>query len=79
MLLLQKLFLHERSGFDIDIFENSQFNISLKEFIASHKNLNLISGTQFYKLYRSKNEPTETANKIQEGFWADFFNSAVQS
>ena len=72
-------FFTERSGFDIDIFENSQFNISLKEFIASHKNLNLISGTQFYKLYRSKNEPTETANKIQEGFWADFYNSAILS
>jgi apolipoprotein N-acyltransferase len=72
-------FFTERSGFDIDVFENSQFNISLKEFIASHKNLNLISGTQFYKLYRSKNEPTETANKIQEGFWADFYNSAILS
>ena len=77
-LITPETYFTEGSGFDIDTFENSEFNRSLKEFLLPHKQLNLIAGTQFYKIHRTKNEPTLTANKIHENFWADFYNSAIQ-
>lgn len=77
-LITPETYFTAASGFDIDTFENSQFNRSLKDFIASYEKLNLITGTQFYKLHRTKNQPTATANKIGNNFWADFYNSAIQ-
>ena len=77
-LITPETYFTEGSGFDIDTFENSEFNRSLKEFLLPHKQLNLIAGTQFYKIHRAKNAPTPTANKIRENFWADFYNSAIQ-
>lgn len=77
-LITPETYFTEGSGFDIDTFENSEFNRSLKGFVSSHKSLNLIAGTQFYKIHRTKNEPTPTANKINDNFWVDFYNSAIQ-
>ena len=77
-LITPETFFSQGAGFDIDTFENSQFNNSLKNYISSFENLTLLAGTQFYKIHRSEKEPTETANKIRDGFWVDYYNSAIQ-
>lgn len=77
-LITPETFFSEGLGFDIDTFENSEFYGSLKNYISSFKNLNLVAGNQFYKIVRSKKEPTKTANKIRDGVWVDYYNSAIQ-
>tara|TARA_B100000767_G_C19777893_1_gene543802 strand:- start:846 stop:2447 length:1602 start_codon:yes stop_codon:yes gene_type:complete len=77
-IISPETFFSQGSGFDIDTFDNSEFKNSLKEFLNSFEKLNLIIGVQFYKIYRSKKKPTVTANEIRDGFWADFYNSAIQ-
>lgn len=77
-ILAPETYFTEGNGFDIDYFEKSKFNNSLKKNLASHPELNLIAGTQFYKIYRAQKAPTQSANEIQKGYWVDFYNSAIQ-
>jgi apolipoprotein N-acyltransferase len=77
-LLAPETYFASGSGFDLETFQNNPFNKSLENQIRKYSKLNLLTGAQFYRVYRTKNEPSPTANKIQELFWVDFYNSAVQ-
>ncbi len=77
-LLAPETYFTEDNGFDIQFFENSEFNNSLKNYLTSHPKLNLLAGTQFYEIYRAIEAPTTSANIIKKGFWVDFYNSAIQ-
>lgn len=77
-LLAPETYFASGSGFDLETFQNNPFNKSLEDQLKKYSKLNLLTGVQFYQVYRTENEPSPTANKIQDLFWVDFYNSAVQ-
>ena len=64
-------------GLNLKNFSNSKLKFKIDEFLKDYKNLNLILGAQSYHIYpESENAPTNTSNRISDGRWIDFYNSA---
>ncbi len=64
-------------GLNLKNFSYSKLKFKIDEFLKDYKNLNLILGAQSYNIYpESKNPPTHTSNRISDGRWIDFYNSA---
>ena len=62
----------------ISEFKSSELQESIQEFLKPHPKVQLISGIQFYNIYRTKTEPSPTANEVKKDVWVDFYNSALK-
>ena len=70
-------YFDEGLGLNLKNFSYSKLKFKIDGFLKKYKNLNLILGAQSYNIYpESKNPPTYTSNKISDGRWIDFYNSA---
>ena len=52
--------------------------LRLKQFVAAHPNVSLITGLDTYKLYQTKATPTSSKYREGEDIYRDAFNSAMQ-
>ncbi|CAI8253418.1 MAG: Apolipoprotein N-acyltransferase [Flavobacteriaceae bacterium] len=58
-------------------FERSVFFQKIQENQSQYPSTQLITGIQFFNAYSTATPPTRSANKIREGLWVDFYNSAI--
>lgn len=65
-------------GSSIDGFLFSEEKRILQELTIGRKDLTLILGADFFRLYRQKDKPTPTANPTSRGDWYDVYNAAVE-
>jgi len=76
-LIAPEGYFDEGLGFNLKSFNYSELKSKIDEFLKRYKNLNLILGAQSYNIYlESKSPPTNTSNRISDGRWIDFYNSA---
>ena len=76
-LLTPETYFSGDFGEELQGFNATKLHKELQSFLAPFSNLQLISGIQFYDIYRSTTPPNKTANKIRNGYWVDFYNSAL--
>jgi len=76
-VLLPETYFADGNGLLLKTYEESDLHYAFQRFLGDYQNTEIISGMQFYDLYRTKDAPNATANKIRSGIWADFYNSAV--
>ena len=65
-------------GASIEDFNNTTLHDRLDSLLTQHPKTQLIAGIQSYKIYRSDEEPTPTANFVRDNIWVDFYNSALK-
>ena len=65
-------------GEPLNKFRNTRLFAKLDSLTNKYPKIQLISGIQFYNIYKSKLKPTPTANKIDKKTWVDFYNSALK-
>ena len=76
-ILLPETYFADGNGLELKKYAQSDLHYSFQSFLADFQNTEIISGIQGYDVYRSKESPSLTANRIREGIWADFYNSAI--
>lgn len=74
LIVTPETYFSEGSGEQLSRFEQSELYQELLRF-SSKNNMQFLHGIQFYDIYKTANK-TNTANKLENGFWADFYNSA---
>ena len=78
-LIMPEGYFDSGLGFNLKNFNYSKLKDKIDGFLKNYKNLNLVAGAQSYNIYpMSKNPPTKSSNRISDGRWIDFFNSAFQ-
>ncbi|MGB1020521.1 MAG: apolipoprotein N-acyltransferase [Flavobacteriaceae bacterium] len=77
-IILPETYFSDGNGIQLKTYAQSDLHFAFQSFLGDYQNTEIISGIQFYDLYRSQKAPTLTANKIRNGIWADFYNSAVR-
>ena len=45
--------------------------------VLDFPNLQWVTGIQFYDLYKQVESPSLSANKVRNGLWVDYYNSAL--
>ena len=58
-------------------FEQSVLYQKMLREMVQYPNLQWITGMQFYDIYRQTDAPSLTANKVRDGLWVDYYNSAL--
>jgi len=76
-ILLPETYFADGNGLELKNYSESNLHFAFQRFLGDFPNTELISGVQFYDIYRGQEAPTATANKIRTGIWADFYNSAI--
>ena len=56
--------------------ETTLYQKILRDF-SKYPNTQWITGIQFYDLYRQTKSPSLSANKVRDGIWVDYYNSAL--
>lgn len=74
LIVTPETYFSEGAGEHLERFEQSRLYQNLLQF-ATKNDIQFLHGIQFYNTYNEKTK-TETANKLENGFWADFYNSA---
>lgn len=74
LIVTPETYFSEGSGEYFPNFEQSKLYTELLSFATANK-LQFLHGIQFYNTY-SAAEKTESANKLHNGIWADFYNAA---
>ena len=74
VIITPETYFSEGAGTNLAYVEESKLYQDLLDFANSNKT-QLLNGIQFYKTYDEKDR-TDTANKLANGVWADFYNSA---
>lgn len=77
-ILLPETYFADGKGLQLKTYEQSDLHFAFQRFLGDYQNTEIISGIQFYDVYRGKQAPTLTANEIRKGIFADFYNSAVR-
>ncbi len=75
IIVAPETYFSESPGFLINKFKESAFLLSLKNYL-NNNNTQLLSGVQFYELYNSSSEKSETSNYIKDSLWIDVYNSS---
>jgi apolipoprotein N-acyltransferase len=65
-------------GEPLDDFNNCQLYRDLDSLLQRNPKIQLISGIQSFNIYQSKKKPSSTANEMKNGYWIDFYNSALK-
>ena len=74
LIITPETFFSEGAGEHLKRFNQSKLYVDLLQF-ANKNNTQFLQGIQFYNTYSEKSK-TETSNKLNNGIWADFYNSA---
>lgn len=74
LIVTPETFFSEGAGENLVAFEKSKLYSDLLRFSSQH-DVQFLNGIQFFNAY-SKSNKTKTANELNNGVWADFYNSA---
>lgn len=74
LIVTPETYFSEGAGEYLPRFEQSKLYQDLLVFSQKNK-MQFLQGIQFYNTYNITNK-TNTANKLEDGLWADFYNSA---
>lgn len=76
-LLTPETYFSGDFGEELRTFNGTRLHKDLQNYLKPYENLQLISGIQFYDIYQGIKPPNTSANQIKEGYWVDFYNSAL--
>ena len=74
LIITPETYFSEGAGINLSLIEDSKLYQDLLDY-AKINNTQFLNGTQLYKTYLEE-DITKTANKLNNGVWADFYNSA---
>lgn len=74
LIVTPETYFSDGAGEHLARFEQSKLYQDALQF-STQNNLQFLNGIQFYNTYNETTK-TETANKLKNNFWADFYNSA---
>ena len=77
-LLTPETYFAEGFGEELATYDSSILHQAIQNELNYFPNTQWITGIQFYDVYPQKNTPSLTANKVREGLWVDYYNSALQ-
>ena len=76
-ILSPETYFAEGYGEKLDGFDQTKlYQKMLKEF-SDYPNVQWVTGIQFYNLYKQNKPPWLSANKLRDGIWVDYYNSAL--
>ena len=76
-VLSPETYFAEGYGEELKGFEQSILYQKMLREMIQYPNLQWITGMQFYDLYRQTDAPSLTANKVRDGLWVEYYNSAL--
>jgi apolipoprotein N-acyltransferase len=76
-VLSPETYFAEGYGEELRGFEQSLLYQKIQRELVQYPTLQWITGMQFFDLYRQEKPPSLSANKVREGIWVDYYNSAV--
>ena len=76
-VLSPETYFTEGYGEQLKGFEQSVLYQKMLREMVQYPNLQWITGMQFYDIYRQTDAPSLTANKVRDGLWVDYYNSAL--
>jgi apolipoprotein N-acyltransferase len=76
-VLSPETYFAEGYGEQLKDFEQSVLYQKMLREMVQYPNLQWITGMQFYDIYRQTDAPSLTANKVRDGLWVDYYNSAL--
>ena len=65
-------------GVVLEEFKTTPLYRKIDSLLQKNQGIQLISGIQSYRVYKTNSPPTMTANFIRNGVWVDFYNSALK-
>jgi apolipoprotein N-acyltransferase len=65
-------------GAPLEDFKTTALHRKLDSLLEKNRKIQLVSGIQTFRIYRTDNPPTLSANLIGNRVWADFYNSALK-
>lgn len=74
LIVTPETYFSEGAGEHLARFEQSKLYLDILEF-ATQNEIQFLTGIQFYNTYSDETK-TESANKLKNNYWADFYNSA---
>jgi apolipoprotein N-acyltransferase len=74
VIITPETYFSEGAGTNLSLIEDSKLYQDLLDY-AKINNTQFLNGTQLYKTYLEE-DITKTANKLNNGVWVDFYNSA---
>ena len=74
LIVTPETYFSEGAGVFLPTFNQNALYSNMLRF-STDNNTQFLNGIQFYNTYNEANK-TETANKLKNGIWADFYNSA---
>lgn len=77
-LLTPETYFAEGFGEELAIYDRSLLHQSIQKELINFPQTQWITGIQFYDVYAQNDSPSLTANKVREGLWVDYYNSALQ-
>jgi len=77
-IITPETFFAQGGGINLAYFKESSFYEKMLDFLKKYPNTYFLSGVMFHNKYYMEQQPTPTANKIQEKVWYDFYNSSFQ-
>jgi len=64
-------------GEELATFGNNSLYNQLETYAKEKPETLFVTGIQFYDIYVGNEAPTETANKVRDRLWVDYYNSAL--
>ena len=77
LVVTPETFFAEGNGEPLDYFPLTEIHNDILSYLNNFPQTQLLSGFQFYRTYKSDIRPTASSEPIEEGLWADFYNSAM--
>ena len=78
-VLSPETYFAEGPGEKLESFDQSILFQKIQRELLPFPKLQWITGIQFYKLYQQNDLPTLSANKVRNGLWVDYYNSAFSA
>ena len=76
-VLSPETYFAEGYGEKLDGFDQTElYHKMLREF-KDYPSIQWVTGIQFYDLYKQNEPPSLSANKLRNGIWIDYYNSAL--
>jgi len=76
-VLSPETYFAEGYGEKLDGFDQTKLYQKMLKELKDYPSVQWITGIQFYDLYKQKKSPSLSANKIRDGIWLDYYNSAL--
>ena len=76
-VLSPETYFAEGYGEKLDGFDQTKFYQKMLRKFGDYPNVQWVTGIQFYDLYKQNKPPSISANKLRDGIWVDYYNSAL--